>query len=227
MLLGIILNVKFANHCILNLDVVVFVPICRFFSSSSSAASRNTKECAQEDSPHSVEPTAVSPTQDKSSPGTEASDCDCPDVPSVDTPSPPPPPSTISPRSASQGLRLFSWPDSCSSSELTKMPKSTSGLSTLQQFQYKKESSSSPSKTHRPSGETSSLCPSSSEGNPGDKDNLPDSPPSQDSAYFSQSQPYLSSVDKEEVPTHSFPSSYQEDAVLVRSYKSPHLSKDL
>lgn len=205
----------------------MFVPTCRFFSSFTSAASCNTKECAQKDLPYSVEPTAVSPTQNKSSPGTETSDCDGPDVPSVDTPSPPPPPSTISPSSASQGLKLFSWSGSCSFSELTKTPKSTSGLSTLQQFQYKKESSSSSSKSHRPSGETLSLCPSSSEENLGDKDNIPDSPPSQDSAYFSQSQPYLSSLDKEEVPTYSFPSSYQEDALLVCSYKSPQLSEDL
>lgn len=148
-------------------------------------------------------------------PGSETSDCDGPDVPSVDTPSPPPSPNTISPRAASHGLRLFTWSGSCSS-EQTKTHGSTSGLSVLEQFQYKN------SFAHRPSGKTSPLRTSSSKGNLEDKDNLPDSPPSQDSAYISQSQSslHLTSVDEEEVPTYSFPSSYQEDAALVRSYKS-------
>lgn len=197
--------------------MVVFVPTRRFFSSSISAVSHNTKESAQKELLYSVEPTDVSPTQDESCPSIETGDCDGPDVPSVETPSPPPLPSSIFPRSASEGFRLFNWSGSCSSSERTKTPKSTSGLSSLQQFQYKKETFSSSPKTHRPSEDTSPLHPSSSDQDPGD--NLPDSPPSQDSAYFSQSQSYLTSVDKEEVTNYSFPS-YQEDAALVCSYKS-------
>uniref|UniRef100_A0A3Q1HJI4 Exonuclease 1 n=1 Tax=Anabas testudineus TaxID=64144 RepID=A0A3Q1HJI4_ANATE len=177
----------------------------RFFSSSSSSVSHSTQESAPKDLPHSAEPTAVSSPQGQLFPGSETSDCDGPDVPSVDTPSPPPSPNTIS---------HFTWSGSCSS-EQTKTHGSTSGLSVLEQFQYKN------SFAHRPSGKTSPLRTSSSKGNLEDKDNLPDSPPSQDSAYISQSQSslHLTSVDEEEVPTYSFPSSYQEDAALVRLSK--------
>uniref|UniRef100_A0A8D3B2Q6 Exonuclease 1 n=1 Tax=Scophthalmus maximus TaxID=52904 RepID=A0A8D3B2Q6_SCOMX len=143
---------------------------------------------------------------------------DGPDVPSVDTPSPPPSPSTTSPSSASQGLRLFRWSGGSSPVERPNTPKSTSGLAALQQFQYKKESFSSSPKTQ--SRDASPPCPPSTD------DNLPDSPPSQDSAYFSQSQPSHTSLHKEVVPAHSFPSSYQDDAnASVRSYKLPSSSK--
>ncbi|XP_040906029.1 exonuclease 1 [Toxotes jaculatrix] len=177
----------------------------RFFTSSSSAASLGSKESPQEDLSHSVEPTAVSPTQDKSSPGTQTNDSDGPSVPSVDTPSPP---NTTSPSSASQGLRLFHWSGSSSSMDQSETPKSTSGLAALQQFQYKKESLSSSSKTPRLSGDASLSCPPSTDGNPEDNGDLPDSLSSEDSAYFSQS--HLISFHKEEVSPSS---SIQEDAV--------------
>ncbi|XP_071337657.1 exonuclease 1 [Trachinotus anak] len=195
----------------------------RFFSSSSLS----TEESAQGDSPQSVDPTAVSPTQHQSSPSTQTNDGDDPSVPSVDPPIPAPSPSTTSPSSASQGLKLFHWSGSSSSREQSKTPQSTSGLAALQQFQYKKESCSSSSKTHRPSGDGSSSCPSSMDGNPEDKYNLLDSPPSQDSAYGSQSQPCITSCHEEEVPTYSFPSTHQEDAVSEmnpRSDSEPELS---
>ncbi|CAK6973679.1 exonuclease 1 [Scomber scombrus] len=174
----------------------------RFFSSSSSASSLSTKQSAQEDSPQ-----GASPTQEKPSPSTQTNDSDGPDVPSVDTPSPPETPSTTSPCSASQRRRLFDWSGSSLSTEQSTMPQSTSGLTALQQFQYRKET-----KTQKTSGDTSPLRLSSTDRNSEDKDDLPDSPPSQDSAYFSQSQPYLISFDKEEAPTYSFQSSYPEDA---------------
>ncbi|XP_019954111.2 exonuclease 1 isoform X1 [Paralichthys olivaceus] len=182
----------------------------RFFSSSSSTVSLSTKESAQEDLPHGGEPTAASPTEDKSSPSNQTSDSDGPDVPSVDTPSPPPSPTTTPPSSASQGLRLFKWSGSSSSMEKSNTPQSTSGLAALQQFQFKRERFSSSPKTHNPCKEASSLCPSSTDEIP--EDNLPDSPPSQDSAYFSQSQPYHTSCHKEEVPNRSLPSFDQDDA---------------
>ncbi|XP_038593874.1 LOW QUALITY PROTEIN: exonuclease 1-like [Micropterus salmoides] len=181
----------------------------RFFSSSGSAASLRTKESAHEDILHAVEPRAMSHTQD-SSPSTQTNDSDSPDVPSVDTPSPPPSQSTPSPTSASHRLRLFPWSGNSTSTAQSRTPDST-GLAALQQFQYKKESFSSPTQTHRSPGD------SPTDGNPDDTEDLPDSPPSQDSAYFSQSQPYLTSCHKEETPTYSFASSYQEDAVSEMS----------
>uniref|UniRef100_A0A3Q3LPW5 Exonuclease 1 n=1 Tax=Mastacembelus armatus TaxID=205130 RepID=A0A3Q3LPW5_9TELE len=180
----------------------------RFFSSSRL----NTK--AHE---HLLrESIPVSPAQEKSCPSTQTNDSGGPEIPSVDTPSPTLSPSTRSATPASQGLRLFQWSGSCSSTEQSKTPKSTSDLDALQQFQYKEDSFSSSSKTHRPSRDASF-----SDGNPKDKDSLPDSPLSQDSAYFSQSQSYLMSFYREELPTYSFPSFCLEDAVSVGLYKSP------
>ncbi|KAM9345078.1 exonuclease 1 [Symphorus nematophorus] len=175
----------------------------RFFSSSPSVSSPST----QDDLPQHV-----SPTHSKS-PSTHTNDSDGPDVPSLDTPSPPPSPSTTPPSSASQGVRLFHWSGSSPSTEGRRMSESTSGLSALQQFHYKKETCSSSTKTHRPTAVKSPLRPSSMfDSNPEDKDDPPDSPPSQDSAYFSQSQPNLTSCHQEEVPTSSCPCSCQEDA---------------
>ncbi|KAM6997271.1 exonuclease 1 [Tautogolabrus adspersus] len=179
----------------------------RFFSSSTSADCVSTKESNQQDSHQDVEPSALSPAQDNS-PGTKINDSDAPDVPSVDTPSPPQSPSTTSPSTASQGLRLFHWSSSSPSTERSRTPKSTSGLGALQQFQYKKETFTLSTKTHRSTGDASS----SIEENQKNNDDLSDSPPSQDSAYFSQSQPHITSCPKEEVPTYSFPTSHQEDA---------------
>ncbi|KAM7408102.1 hypothetical protein PAMA_001995 [Pampus argenteus] len=183
----------------------------RFFSSSSSAASLSTKQAAQEDLHLGGSPTR------KSSPSIQTDDSDGPDVSSVDTPSPLKTHSTTSPGSASQGLGLFDWSGSSPSTERSRMPKSTSGLGALQQFQYRKNNFSSSTKTQKPSGDMSPQRLSFIERNSEDGDNLPDSPPSQDSAYFSQSQPYLSSCHTEEAPTYNFPSSYQEDAASEKS----------
>uniref|UniRef100_A0A8D0D6I5 Exonuclease 1 n=1 Tax=Sander lucioperca TaxID=283035 RepID=A0A8D0D6I5_SANLU len=118
---------------------------------------------------------------------------------SLSTQDPPPSPSTTSPSAASQGLRLFHWSGSSTPTEQSRMPQSTSGLVALQQFQYKKDT-----KSHRPPEDMSPICQSSTGTNPEEKDDLPDSPPSQDSAYFSQSQP----------------SSHQEDAASVRHFSA-------
>lgn len=171
------------------------------------------KTVAQEDLAPGVEPTAMSPTEDECSPSTRTNDSDGPDVPSVDTPSPPPSPTTTSPSSSSRGLKLFHWSVNSPSTERSKTPTSTSGLAALQQYQYKKEGFSSITKT-------SPLHLSSTDGDLEGKDDLPDSPPSQDSAYFSQSQPHSSSLKEEEVLTNSFPSSIPEDVPSVRLYKS-------
>uniref|UniRef100_A0A8C7VGP1 Exonuclease 1 n=1 Tax=Oncorhynchus mykiss TaxID=8022 RepID=A0A8C7VGP1_ONCMY len=95
---------------------------------------------------------------------------------SVDPHSPPP-----SPLSASQGLGVFRW--SGSSSERSRTPTPTSGLSALQQFQRKKESfswSQEGQRTQMTPGAPSPILGKE------DKDSPPNSPPSQDSAYFSQ-----------------------------------------
>lgn len=173
----------------------------RFFSSSSSAPSRSIQDSSPEDA------TAVSPTQ-KSSPSIQNCDTESSNGPSLETTKPSPSPSTTS--SASRGLSLFRWSDGPSTEQSTT-PLSTSSLSALQQFQYKKESCSSPPKVTRPSGD-SVLPEPFSQDRTSEKDELSDSPPSQDSAYFSQSQPYLTSYHNEEAPTYSFSSSYQEDA---------------
>uniref|UniRef100_A0AAX7TB20 Exonuclease 1 n=1 Tax=Astatotilapia calliptera TaxID=8154 RepID=A0AAX7TB20_ASTCA len=143
----------------------------------------------------------------KSSPSIQNCDAESSDGPSLETTKPSPSPSTTS--SASRGLSLFRWSDG-PSTEQSSTPLSTSSLSALQQFQYKKESCSSPPKVTRPSGD-SVLPEPFSQDRKSEKDELSDSPPSQDSAYFSQSQPYLTSYHKEEAPTYSFSSSYQED----------------
>lgn len=184
--------------------MVIFIPTFRFFSSCSPTA--NTQESAQ-----AVEPRAVSPTQEIS-PTTQGNDSDGPDAPSVDTPSPPPSQSTTSPLTASQGLRLFRWSRDSPSTERARQAKSTCSLDALQQFQYKKETSTN---THRSNEEMSPPCPSSSDVNTDDNDDVPDSPPSQDSAYFSQCQSNLTFNSKKEV-TYNFPTFSQEDVASVR-----------
>ncbi|KAM4591784.1 exonuclease 1 [Odontesthes bonariensis] len=162
----------------------------RFFSSSSSAANLSTKESKQE-----VETTPVDLNKDESSLSIKSNETDGPDIPSLETPSPPSSPSNTS---ASQGLRLFQWSGSASSTQ-----QSTTGLASLQQFHYKKESFSSSQAAHGLYADSSSPQPSSPDS---------DSPPSQDSAYFSQSQPVFTSLHKEESSTSSFQASCQEDA---------------
>ncbi|XP_047458173.1 exonuclease 1 [Mugil cephalus] len=184
----------------------------RFFSSSTSVISLSTKDSAKEDSFQAVDPITVCSTEDKSTLSTQTNDSDGPDIPTVETPSPPSSPSTLSPNSSSQGLKLFHSSGSSSSTEQSRMPKLSSGLATLQKFQFKKETFPSSPKNHRPSGHLSPPQLSSPDKTSVDKDDLPDTPPSQDSAYFSQSQPCLTSFHKVEAPTYSFPSSYKEDA---------------
>ncbi|XP_030643341.1 exonuclease 1 [Chanos chanos] len=103
-----------------------------------------------------------------------------------------PPSVTTSPCPANQGLGVFSWSDSSkliSSKqplpESSRSPKIPSGLSALQQFQRKKETLCwSSSNQKRP--QILSSDPSQ-EGGAEDGGLLPDTPSSQDSAYFSQS----------------------------------------
>ncbi|XP_037128153.1 exonuclease 1 isoform X2 [Syngnathus acus] len=102
-------------------------------------------------------------------------DPDCsegPEAPSVETPSPP--------HSGSQGLRLFNWSDTLPFTDQTL--KRSSGLAALQHFQYKKDTSAKSSIHGKPKGE----------------EKLQGSPPSQDSGYFSQSQPSLASFYKDQ-----------------------------
>ncbi|XP_077352430.1 exonuclease 1 [Festucalex cinctus] len=163
----------------------------RFFSNSSSATC-NTKESAQVGFGQCVEPKATNPTERTSNPGAQNNDGDGsegPEIPSVETPSPP---SSMDSSSGSQGLRLFNWSDSSPVTDQSQTLKCSSGLDALQQFQYKKNSFSLSAKSsiHR-----------SQKG----EDDLKDSP-SQDSAYFSQSQPSLDSLCKDETPEGSLDS---------------------
>uniref|UniRef100_A0A3Q4I3X9 Exonuclease 1 n=1 Tax=Neolamprologus brichardi TaxID=32507 RepID=A0A3Q4I3X9_NEOBR len=206
-------SVSVSCLCLCTLFKPDHLPTCRFFSSSSSAPSRSIQDSSPEDA------TAVSPAQ-KSSPSIQNCDTESSDGPSLETTKPSPSPSTTS--SASRGLSLFRWSDGPSTEQSTT-PLSTSSLSALQQFQYKKESCSSPPKVTRPSGD-SVLPEPFSQDRTSEKDELSDSPPSQDSAYFSQSQPYLTSYHNEEAPTYSFSSSYQEDAASVSWCKSPRFT---
>lgn len=138
---------------------------------------------------------------------------------SVETPNPSPSSSTTPSSLASRGLRLFHWSDSSSSTEKLRTQESTSCLPELWQFQYKKESFFSPSEITRPSGDLVPPQPSSHDRKLEDKDDVSDSPPSQDSAYFSQSLADLTASHKDEVPTYSFLSSDQEAAAPVSLYK--------
>ncbi|KAJ8418300.1 hypothetical protein AAFF_G00140090 [Aldrovandia affinis] len=101
---------------------------------------------------------------------------------SPDTPSPP---SSQSPRLAGRGRGAFDWSGSCS--ERPGTPGPTSGLSALQRFQRKKDTFS-----------WDAPCPSGALYE--DKDTPMDSPPSQDSAYFSQPGP--TSSGGEDTPSH-------------------------
>lgn len=153
-----------------------------------------------------VAPTAAGGAEDELSVSVQIQDSDGPDVPSVETPSPPPSPIRTPPSSASQGLGLFQWSGSSSSTEQSKTPKSSSGLAALQQFQYTK-GFSCPAKACYVSAELSVPQPSPPDRRSEDKEDSSDSPPSQDSAYFSQSQSIFTSF--------SLPSSLQEDAPSV------------
>ncbi|KAJ8359604.1 hypothetical protein SKAU_G00161290 [Synaphobranchus kaupii] len=87
------------------------------------------------------------------------------------------PPSSQSPRPAGRGRGAFCWPDGSAGS-----PARTSGLSALQRFQRKKDtfSWSAPCPTGPPPAPSPPRQEDEEEGTP------QDSPPSQDSAYFSQ-----------------------------------------
>ncbi|XP_061913743.1 exonuclease 1 isoform X2 [Entelurus aequoreus] len=142
----------------------------RFFSNSSPAA-RDVQESAQV----GFSRKACSGVKDTPAVTAQTSDSDGPDVSSVETPSPPPSPNTTIPRSGSQGLRLFNWSGCSPSMDRSQTPKSTSGLNSLQHFQYKKDSFSISTKSPTDRQPDDEVNPTTS----------------QDSAYFSQSQPSL------------------------------------
>ncbi|KAM3606127.1 uncharacterized protein V6R79_011156 [Siganus canaliculatus] len=188
----------------------------RFFSRSTSATSLSPTLPDQPAQP------GVGNTARSNSSSSLSDDSNVPEVPSVDTPSPPPspspaPPSPAPPSSASLGLRLFPWTSSSTSNEQSREAKSSVGLAALQHFHYKKEL-----KCHRSPEVTSNECISSTDQNPEDKDDLPDSHLSQDSAYFSQSQPSLTSCHTDVSP----PSHQQEAASEMNSGRDlePELS---
>ncbi|KAM6956611.1 exonuclease 1 [Aplochiton taeniatus] len=168
----------------------------RFFSSSSEVAGK--EEFVVEAQRSHLDQTSPSPPiEDKP----ETDESEGPSVHSVDTPSPPSSPSP-SPRAAGQGLGVFHWSGSASSAAERPGSPAASGLVSLQQFQRRKESSpwsrppvrrtetsgspltpETPSNTSPPDQkEEETEEEEKEEGTP------PCSPPSQDSAYFSQGQ---------------------------------------
>uniref|UniRef100_A0A8C7XEG9 Exonuclease 1 n=1 Tax=Oryzias sinensis TaxID=183150 RepID=A0A8C7XEG9_9TELE len=153
--------------------------------------------------PREAQPAAAGPAGDKSSLSIQTPDSDGPDWPSVETPSPSESPTSSPPSSAKQGLQLFQWSGGSSSLETARASKSTSGLAALQQFHYKRETFSS--------SQTGGLPRDSPSPDKKSEDSQLDSSPSQDSAYFSQSQPPLTPCDREEAPAF--------DAASVRPNK--------
>uniref|UniRef100_H2L8Q1 Exonuclease 1 n=1 Tax=Oryzias latipes TaxID=8090 RepID=H2L8Q1_ORYLA len=154
---------------------------------------------------------AAGPPGDKSSLSIQTQDSDGPDWPSVETPSPSQSPTSSPPSSAKQGLQLFQWSGGSSSLETARASKSASGLAALQQFHYKRETFSSL--------QTGGLPRDSPSPDKKSEDSQLDSSPSQDSAYFSQSQPQLTPCDREEAPAF--------DAASVRPNKLRPLYKPL
>ncbi|XP_036403180.1 exonuclease 1 [Megalops cyprinoides] len=150
----------------------------RFFCSVSS----DKMEIPQQEAPESKAPEAPasdSPVQSGERPGAEQGavakmEDEETQAPGESTPSPP---SSQSPQPPSRGRGVFGWPGSCP--ERPRPPSCPSGLSALQRFQRKKDgfSWSGPRQASPPRGATPP---------PEEKETPPDSPPSQDSAYFSQ-----------------------------------------
>uniref|UniRef100_A0A668AWK3 Exonuclease 1 n=1 Tax=Myripristis murdjan TaxID=586833 RepID=A0A668AWK3_9TELE len=193
----------------------------RFFSSACEVASQSTQQSLQEDLPGDVESRVLSQTDNKSSSSTQpGSDL------SPDTPNPPSPTSSTRPQLASQGLGLFRWSGSSPITKRSESPTSASGKTALQQFQLKKESLPWSTNTQNPPGGTLALTVSSINKGLEDEYSPPDSPPSQDSAYFSQSQPCIMSCHKEEIPAaFSFPSSLLKPNCQGKAAKVQVLSK--
>ncbi|KAK7901729.1 hypothetical protein WMY93_018498 [Mugilogobius chulae] len=161
--------------------VVSVAPLKLFFSSSTpasapSAASDAAVSDSEAPEAPSVETPSFSPPaspQDEitdSSPSAPPPNSEKTDtsLPNTDTPEP-----AVSP-SSSRGLQLFHWSGSAQTE-----PQSSSGLSALKRFKFKKENCTN---THSPVKHRAA-----------DSEELDDSPQSQDSAYFSQSQTCSSS----------------------------------
>lgn len=145
-------------------------------------------------------------SQEDSKPKMEADD---PILVCEESCSPPPYPPA---RPASQGLGVFSWSGSSSSTTSSSSlhrpsTPALSGLATLQQFQRKKETRSwsgtvQGQQVQRQSSHVSDEDEEEERADTSERDQTPDSPPSQDSAYFSQPNSTFGSLD--ETPTSSF-----------------------
>lgn len=163
---------------------------CRFFSTCSSAP--RTMDSAPTPS-HSL------PTQSNKT----GSSLGC----FQDTPSPPPSQSWTSPRPASQGSGLFDWPSNVPSMKRSPKLDLASG-STAQQHFHAEEVPASASRSSRDRSAASTSTD--------DSEDPPDSPLSQDSAYWSQSQPYKGPYYKKEEAV------LQQDAALVSGLNDEH-----
>lgn len=195
----------------------------RFFSSSTAASHPQASQDSQTSQTSQTSPSPAAAPPLSRSLSVEAVDSDGLEAPAVDTPSPSPPASpqetaenttpsslqntsdntspsatavsppavsspaavsapVVSPCGSSRGLKLFHWSNSATV-ESKGAPMASSGLSALRRFRFKTANVQAASRP-RPH---SLLKHSSAE-------EQPDSPPSQDSAYFSQSQPSPASV---------------------------------
>lgn len=186
--------------------------LCRFFHShSSSPAVENVSLSppAQNDSSQaaSSECSKQAASQGDSKPTMEADD---PLLVCEESCSPPPSPPA---RPASQGLGVFSWSggssstSSSSSSLCRPSSPALTGLATLQQFQRKKETRSwsgtvQGQRVQQQSSHVSDEDEEEERADSSERDRTPGSPPSQDSAYFSQPNSTFGSL--EETPTSSF-----------------------
>ncbi|KAJ8014184.1 hypothetical protein DPEC_G00037610 [Dallia pectoralis] len=161
----------------------------RFFCSgsiSSEEAGLNSESLVKEEESQVV---TEDPVEKSCSGGLTETGEELEEKPSSQTPSLSP-----SPVFASQGLGVFRW--SASSQVRSRAPAPTSAPLSLRQFQRKKESFSWSQEDQR-----SKETPRAPDPKDEDQDTPPDSPPSQDSAYFSQPNHLSCGVKEASTPT--------------------------
>ncbi|XP_056147483.1 exonuclease 1 [Lampris incognitus] len=183
----------------------------RFFSSSCEVITSSIKESSEKENLSPVLAKEKSPPKQVLSDAigvtttagdsTQVCESDLPEHPFLDIPSPPPSLSDPQPPSESPGA--FHWSDV---TPFTLQP--LSGLSTLQRFKWEKGSIRQNAKSQEALGGLLNRTPANTDVESENADTLPDSPPSQDSAYFSQSQADLTSCS----PSSPMSPAHLEDA---------------
>ncbi|XP_062376115.1 exonuclease 1 isoform X2 [Sardina pilchardus] len=188
--------------------------VSRFFHSSSSAAVESPAPSVQDGSSPAGPAERSDPvgSEGDSTPKKEADD---PVLVCEESCSPPASPSPAGQR-LSQGLGVFSWSGSSSASSSTSSSffsrqsstPALSGIASLQQFQRKKETWSRSGIVQGQQVQRQTSCVSDADeeeeerADVSERDRSPNTPPSQDSAYFSQPNSTFGSL--EETPISSF-----------------------